>query len=452
MLRSLYVSLIYGVFLFGGLVAPFALGLGYVWVDTFTPQKIAYSIINEFPVSEIMAVAAIGAYLLLDRKRPPAMNIITILVAAMGAWITFTTFMDPVRPVDAFGKWDWAFKTVVFSGFMPAMFRSRVQIEAFLQIYIFSLAGQFLPFAAKTILSGGRYGVNYGLVEGNGGLAEGSRLATVCLLIIPIIIFLMRNTIILPRWRIVRYGYMGMVVACLAACFGTFERTALVGIVVLAVGFLLRSRHRLIYSGICAAGIIFGSSYVLSSGSEWVTRMKTITTYTQDNSAYVRILVWEWTLDFVKTHPYGGGFNAFLVDEIKLPGTHDHPEPVIDKGRAFHSIYFEVLGEHGWVGLGIFLSLFATSFLTLQSVATRAKRLVGMEWCYDLARMVQISLLVPMTCGAFIGIAFQSEIYYLFALAVMLRQQIRVAERLANAAPKPEFYERSAEISGALVA
>jgi probable O-glycosylation ligase (exosortase A-associated) len=449
MLRSLYISLVYGVFLFGGLVAPFALGLGYVWVDTFTPQQVAYSIVNEFPVSEVMAIGAILAYLLLDRKSPPGLNLVTVLVVAMAAWVTFTTFNDPVRPVDAFGKWDWAIKTIVFSAFMPAMFRSRVQIEAFLQIYIFSLAGQFLPFAGKTILTGGKYGASFGLVEGNGGLAEGSHLATVCLMVIPILFHLRRYMLILPRWRIIKLGYVGLAFACLAACVGTFERTAIVGLVVVVLGFLLRSRRRILYGAILAGVVVAGSSYVATSKNEWVERMKTIATYSKDNSAFGRILVWRWTLDFVKTHPYGGGFNAYLVDEIKLPGTPEHPEPIVDKGRAFHSVYFEMLGEHGWVGLGLFLSLFAVSFLTLRRAAIRAKRLVGMEWCHDLARMLQISLLVPLACGAFIGIAFQAEIYYMFALAVMLRQQVRVAERMARAAPKPAFYERGAPFSSA---
>jgi probable O-glycosylation ligase (exosortase A-associated) len=429
MLRSLYISLIYGVFLFGGLIAPFALGLGYVWVDTFTPQDVAYSIVNEFPVSEVMAIAAIAAYLLLDRKYPPGLNIITILVATMAAWVTFTTFNDPAVPVFALGKWNWAIKTIVFSAFMPAMFRSRVQIEAFLQIYIFSLAGQFLPFAGKTILSGGKYGVSYGLVTGNSGLAEGSHLATVCLMVIPIILHLYRYGIILPGWRSMRLIYAGLALACLIACVGTFERTALVGVVVLLVGFLLRARRRILYGLICAGGIFAASSYVATTNNDWVVRMRTISTYSQDNSAYVRILVWRWTLDFVKTHPYGGGFNAYMIDQIELPGTKDHPDKIIDKGRAFHSIYFEMLGEHGWVGLGLFLSLFAASFLTLRSAAIRARRIAGMEWCHDLARTLQISLAVPLACGAFIGIAFQAEIYYLFALAVMLRHQVRMAER-----------------------
>jgi probable O-glycosylation ligase (exosortase A-associated) len=371
------------------------------------------------------------------------------LVVAMAVWVTFTTLNDPVRPVDAFGKWDWAIKTIVFSAFMPAMFRSRVQIEAFLQIYIFSLAGQFLPFAGKTILTGGKYGASFGLVEGNGGLAEGSHLATVCLMIIPVLLHLRRFTLILPRWRIIKLGYLGLAFACLAACVGTFERTAIVGLVVVVLGLLLRSRRRILYGAILAGVVVVGSSYVATSKNEWVERMKTIATYSQDNSAFGRILVWQWTLDFVKTHPYGGGFNAYLIDEIKLPGTKEHPEPIVDKGRAFHSVYFEMLGEHGWVGLGLFLSLFAVSFLTLRRAATRAKRLPGMEWCHDLARMLQISLLVPLACGAFIGIAFQAEIYYMFALAVMMRQQVRVAERMVRAAPKPAFYERGGSFSSA---
>ena len=68
MLRSFYLSLVYGVFVFAGVVAPFAFGLGYVWVDNFTPQKVAYSILTELPVSQIMAVGCVGAYVLVDRR------------------------------------------------------------------------------------------------------------------------------------------------------------------------------------------------------------------------------------------------------------------------------------------------------------------------------------------------------------------------------------------------
>ena len=61
-------------------------------------------------------------------------------------------------------KWDWAFKTVMFSAFIPLVIRSRVQIEAFVQIYVLTLAANFIPFAAKVLISGGGYGRNLGLM------------------------------------------------------------------------------------------------------------------------------------------------------------------------------------------------------------------------------------------------------------------------------------------------
>ncbi|MEJ0046485.1 MAG: DUF5935 domain-containing protein [Rhodospirillales bacterium] len=67
-----------------GLVAPFALGLGYVWVDTFTPQHVAYSMLSEIPVSQVMGVATLVAYLAVDRKSPPRLNAITVYDAADG--------------------------------------------------------------------------------------------------------------------------------------------------------------------------------------------------------------------------------------------------------------------------------------------------------------------------------------------------------------------------------
>ena len=52
------------------------------------------------------------------------------------------------------------------------MIRSRIQIEAFAQTYVLSLAANFVPFGVKTFISGGGYGTNLGLEQGNAGLSE----------------------------------------------------------------------------------------------------------------------------------------------------------------------------------------------------------------------------------------------------------------------------------------
>ena len=113
-------------------------------------------------------------------------------------------------PPAGWSKWDWAFKSVMFSAFIPLVIRSRVQIEAFAQIYVLALAANFIPFAAKVLISGGGYGSNLGLMTGNANLAEGELLSTVVLMAIPLALHLGRHTQLLPRTRLVKLGYIGV--------------------------------------------------------------------------------------------------------------------------------------------------------------------------------------------------------------------------------------------------
>ena len=436
MLRSLWLSMVYAVFLCGGLVAPFVVGLGYVWIDTFTPQKIAYSILTEIPVSLIMAVAAVSAYLLFDRRNPPRPTLIMILILLMGAWVTFTTIECAVAPEFAWPKWNWAIKTIGFAAFMPFMFRSRVQIESFLQVYVFSSAIQIVPYGAKTLLGGGSYHANLGLLAGNSGLAEGSTLATVAIMSVPIVLWLRRHTLILGSrktggHKLAGLIYLGMAAAACLASVGTIERTGLIAMVVMFFGLWLRSRHKLRYAGLAAAALAVLLVYVVQPNSRWAERMATMAHYSQDTSAYGRILVWKWTLDFVQSHPFGGGFNAYVMSIITFPAE-DGQVPVVVHGRAFHNMYFEMLGEHGWVGLGLFVALLAAAAMTLLRVARICRTIPDLEWCRDLAFALLTSEAVVAVAGCFIGIAFQPEVYYLFALATMLACHVRIVQRAAQ--------------------
>ena len=451
MLRSLYITMIYAAFLCGGFVAPFALGLGYIWVDNFSPQYVVYSILTEFPVSMVMAVAAIGAYFLMDRRYPPSVGPITVLMIMMLAWCTYTTFDDAVAYEFAYFKWTWAAKTIVFALFMTALFRSRVQIEAFLHIYVLSLSAQFLPFALKTLYSGGSYGTSFGLVAGNTGLSEGSTLATVCMIAAVFSLHLSKYQTILPYPRLVRWMYLGLFFGCIVAGIGTYERDALVGIAVVLGALWLRSRRKLLWATVGGITLVALGAYVIGTNSIWVQRMLTIGN-TQESSSLGRLLVWEWTLRFVQDHPFGGGFYAYVIDTITYPPTQEFPEPVIVHGKAFHSIYFELLGEQGWPGLALFFTLIGTTFVSLRRLIRLCASIDGMAWAADLAATIMIALCILLVCGAFISIAFQPEVYYAFSITVILRQHVtgvrrRVADEALKRAEREE--RRRAELGEA---
>ena len=285
-------------------------------------------------------------------------------------------------------KWSVAIKTLLFSAFLPFVFRSRTHIEAFLQVYLFSLAVQFVPFGLKTLISGGGYGRNLGVLGGNTPLSEGATLAAVTLMLVPIILYLNKHGTLLPKTRITAIMYVGLAVLAVAASIGTYERTALIGFGVVGISVWRRAKRKIIWAivgvGVVCALIAFGSA-------QWLGRMSTTTNYENEDSALGRILVWEWTLEFVAEHPQGGGFNSYVTDTIKFPATDAHPTTVIH-GKAFHSIYFEVLGEQGWFGLGLFLTLIVNSLLMLRTVALRCREVEGMEWCRDMAFALQASL------------------------------------------------------------
>ncbi len=430
-MRDLYVAAVYLALLGLGCAAPFVFALAYIWVDVAYPQYVAPGLLGGVPVSLIAALGAIAGYLFADRRAPPRFGATAWLTLAMAAWVTLTTTWA-VAPEFAWVKWDWAVKTVLFSLCIPYLFRSRVQIEAMLLVFVFSALTHMLPVGVKSLISGGRYGMDLGILGNNLGLSESSGLATVSVLFIPIHLYMRRHSLILPpgRWRSVFCA--GLVVLSIATAIGTVARTAIVGFGVAGGVMWLRSRRKL------AFGLVLGVAATLgaySTSSAWNERIATIESPTSESSALVRLLVWRWTLDFAAEHPLGGGFEAYRVDRVEIPAGVEGGAPVVEFGRAFHSLYFELLGEHGYVGLGLFLLIAARCLLVYQGVIRRTRDAPGLAWCRDLAIALQCALLTMLACGAFIGIAFQPTFWYLCALSTCLAEYVRRA--LATGARAP---------------
>ena len=446
MLRSLWLFAIYIGFLGIGTTAPFVLVLGYVWVDTFRPQDVAYLFLNELPVALIMGAGAIAAYVALDRRSPPPPMASHVLIVVMGMWVT-TTMLWAVSPEQGWVKWDWATKAVIFSAFIPFAIRSRIQIEAFVQIYVLSLAANFVTFGAKTLISGGGYGTNLGLLAGNAGLAEGGFLSTVCLMVVPLALFLAKHAKLMPRHRMVSMGYLGMALLATVTAVGTYQRSALVGLMVLAAFMFVKTRHKFLF-GLTA--VVGGLALLYLTSDTWNARIATIGGDGLDSTTNVRVLVWKWTLQFVASNPLGGGFMAYLINHIDIPASPGSPVGETQFGRAFHSIYFEVLGEHGWPGITIFLLIIGSTLIALSRLKKQTKRDPELAWCADLADALQSGIVVFMASGAFVGIAYQPMFWYTIALSISLRADVyRVRARQLQ--PEEGWRGASRQIAPAFV-
>ena len=100
-------------------------------------------------------------------------------------------------------------------------------------------------------------------------------------------------------------------------------------------------------------------------------------------------------------------------------------------GHAFESSYFEMLGEQGWVGLSLFLGVIAWTFFGLRRLARRTRKIPHLAWCADMSDALQAGMVVFMTAGAFLDVAFQPELWYFIAMSVSLREYVRRVEQQA---------------------
>jgi putative inorganic carbon (hco3(-)) transporter len=412
------------------LPAPFVATLGYVWVDTFQPQYVTYFFLNDIPVAMVMGITAFAAYFMLDRRSPPPLSGETVLQLMMAVWVT-VTILWAERPVEVWWKWDSVFKTLIFAAFVPYVIRSRVQIEAFANTYVFALAANFVPFGLKTLISGGGYGMNLGLQGGNAGLSEGGQLSTVCLMAVPLAIFLGRHGKLIPRVKFMAIAYWAVAGLAVVTAVGTYERSALIGLLVLLAVMVIQSKNKIGFAAV-AGVVLIGLVYTTSAA--WNARIGSIDEYQSEGSAYVRLQVWRWTLDYASSHPLGGGFNSYMINHIEIPGLNGS-EPEIQFGRAFHSIYFEVLGEQGYPGLAMFLGVAALAIYRLRRTARRARNYAELEWIIALCSALQSGFAVFLSAGAFVGIAFQPMFWYFIAMSISVNAYMWRVERASRSQP-----------------
>jgi len=112
----------------------------------------------------------------------------------------------------------------------------------------------------------------------------------------------------------------------------------------------------------------------------------------------------------------GGGFDAYAN------WIYDKYNPSYDGPRyAAHSIYFQVLGEHGWVALVLFLLFWALVWRMCSQVARLAQGRSEYHWAYWLAQMIKVSIVAYLVGGAFLNLAYWDVPYYLFVAIAITR-------------------------------
>ena len=92
-----------------------------------------------------------------------------------------------------------------------------------------------------------------------------------------------------------------------------------------------------------------------------------------------------------------------------------------NKKVAAHSIYFTVVGEHGWPGAVLFVAIFFLGWRTASTVAAQTKAIADLKWLHNLMRLLQVSLISYASGGAFLNLAYYDLPWHILSLIVIGR-------------------------------
>ena len=415
-----------------GLRRPFVWVLAYLYVDIVAPQKISYNLLASIPTSLIVFCAAFGGWMLVDDKRDSRFSLRQALLFFLLVYCGVTT-LGADFPVDAANKWSWVWKALVFAMFLPLTLRTRLRIESTVLVMVLSAASIIITGGIKTVFGGGGYGSLKFFVNDNTGLYEGSIISCVAIAIIPLILWLVKHGTIFPRDWMVRLFAFALTGACLLIPVGTEARTGLLCIGLLGVLSLRTVKRRFLYVALAGA-VAFATVPFLPES--YTKRMSTIENHKSDESASTRVAVWQWTYDFAKEHPFGGGFDAYRQNRLNIQTAKTEADgntvavevdDIQDQARAYHSSYFEMLGEQGWPGLFVWLWLQALGLWQMERLRRRWKDRTGpgQTWQAPLATALQHAQLIYLVGSLFVGIAYQPFVLMLIGLQCGLWTYLR---------------------------
>jgi len=159
---------------------------------------------------------------------------------------------------------------------------------------------------------------------------------------------------------------------------------------------------------------------------------------TRDMSTVGRLQSFQTAWNIAVHRPFTGeGFRAMWNEDIWAI----YFGPSYYKAFDAHSLYFEVLGEHGLLGFGLYIGALVSTLISLGRLRKRWRDHPEYGYISRYADMTQLSLYPFMLSGAFIPFAYFDLYYLLLAGGSMLYVLSQQAERAEAAKAEAQRVE-----------
>lgn len=375
--------------------------LGWTWVSIMNPHQLSWNI-STLPVAAAVGGATlIGLVISSDRRDFSVRRegaVLMVFMAWMCVTLPFSFLFD-----QSFELWKRVMKIDLMVLVAIVVLHSKRHIQLLVWVLVISIGFYGVKGGLFTVATGGSYRVWGPLntyIEGN------NEVALAFVMVIPLMRYLQMQAT--ARWA--RHVMTVCMLLMAASALGSHSRGALLAIFAMAVVMWWRGKNKLVFAVLF---FVVGAVLLSLMPAEWWARMNTIQTYQQDDSAMGRINAWWMAFNLAKANFFGGGFMVSHPTLFALYAPNPHAI------HAAHSIYFMVLGEHGFIGLLLFLTLFCLVWGTAGRLRVQGAKQPQTQWLSDLGAMCQVSLAGYAVGGAFLSLSYWDLPYNILILMVV---------------------------------
>ena len=410
-MRDLLILAIYIPSILYGFKSPFIALMVYYWISFMNPHRLGWGLTASIPLAMIAALVTIISLIIHYREiKFPAIKEVYIFII-FWFYLTVTTIFS-IYPEEAWPYWVTIFKIFLMVLLTMIIVNTPQKLFFLLLGIIFFIGFYGVKGAIFGILTGGEYKI-WGPPDTY--IADNNDIGLAFVMVAPLCFFLKD----LFKKKIYSYSLIIVGVMIIISTILTYSRGALLGVIAMVLFAISKSKYKI---RILVATIIVAIIFVPFLPSHWFDRMNTLKTYEEDQSANMRLNSWATSINLAADNFFGGGFLCFSLEQYEK---YSPDLSFGNAGQTAHSIYFQVLMEHGFLGLIIFLVMI---LLILKSQYRLSKVVIAnneeLLWITKISRALLVSMMAFFISGAFLSRAYFDLFWAIFAASVCLKSMV----------------------------
>lgn len=405
----------------------------WVWIALTAPTKWAFGFSTSLRMNFTIVIVTALSYLFSLKNKTFYLGKIGFLVILFITHCLFTTlFQNTLDSEYVYTNYIEHVKTAMLFIFSVLILRTPHQIKTFVWCIVLAISTYAGMEAVKFILSGGGH-----KIVGKAGIIEDRNdLAVAINMCLPLVFFLISTT----KHKMLKKMLWLLAILNIIAVVGTYSRGGFIGLSIIAIAAWLKSNKKIIW--LIVALVCLPLVYQ-QTPEEWRERQSTVSTAaTEDGSFIGRLWAWKISTLIALNDPLTGGGYGAVTDPVLwqyhagftpyFGPIETPPIPQNLSPKAAHNIYFQILGDHGFVGLILFLLILFIAYLNnIRNYRHAVNHKI--PWMANLCAALNVSILGYCITGMNVSLAYFDLIYAILGLVVVIKSlKIRKSEENHN--------------------